>query len=127
MADGLAQELVAAGARRARAASDMRQGVGASAQAVLDLLDELRGSTWGKAAVERVLTEIDLLGDTVFGKLHSLTKAIDRDAPAADVERALAAVQVAQMPAAKRMAAMLLLAIELAADVPASPVEAVEP
>jgi predicted nucleic acid-binding Zn ribbon protein len=107
---------------------DMWQGVSEAVGDVLEELAALRGhAQWRKAAPEAILTEIDLLGDTVFGRLHSLTKAIDRDAPGADVERALAAVQVAQMPASKRMAAFLLLAIELAAEVPASPVEAVEP
>jgi hypothetical protein len=99
--------------------TDLHQDVSGPVHAVLDELEALREHRqWGKASVEALLIEIDLLGDTVFGKLHSLKKGIDAKAPGADVALALAAVEVAQMPAAKRMAAFLLLAIEQAATAP---------
>jgi hypothetical protein len=93
----------------AKLPDDVRIGVSPSVHRVLDLLENLQEGPLNRAPLDAVLAEIDLAGDTVF------TAAFDDGAMTA----ALAGKALA-MPAAVRMAALLLLGIERAAVVSAA-------
>lgn len=108
--------------------SDMRQGLSPAMQAVLDQVEALRAHPqWGRAVPFDLMNEVDLRADTVFGKLHSLTKDLSRDQPDFDVQQAVAAVVAIRQPAAVQMAAFLLLAIEAGAPGPGEAAGELEP
>jgi hypothetical protein len=89
----------------AKLPDDVRIGVSPSVHRVLDLLENLQEGPLNRAPLDAVLAEIDLAGDTVF------TAAFDDEG----VIAATRADPALAMPAAYRMAALLLLGIERAA------------
>jgi hypothetical protein len=82
---------------------DVRIGVSAAVHRVLDCLDNLQEGPLNRAPIDAVLAEVDLAGNTVFNA------AFDDGA----ITEALAGKALG-MPAAVRMAALLLLGIERA-------------
>ena len=85
--------------------TDTRIGVTPAVHRVLDALENLREGPLNRAPIDAVLAEVDLAGDTVFNAayLHGAS------------EVPVLAGEALAMPAAVRMAALLLLGIERAA------------